>query len=353
MTLRRAYLMVSILGSLLLTGGCAGKLTPDTDSGVIGFGADCSPLQVNVTKGVKDAFATNDYFFVYGAETADATRTAIFDDIQVDKKNSVSWSYTDHTDPVPWNAEATQYDFLGIYGPSDASGITCTPASSNPIMASMRYDSDDQYDLMAACNRRSSVAGVMNTEIVPMEFHHLLSAVSVVVYNDSPEGDVKLYSYHFGNLVIESDVEITQGMSSPSVTWRSDNNEKDNIHHLYEWTSQSGEHDLLLGDYDLLAPGQHSDTGDRWTLLIPQDLNLNLQAPMLTVSYKYGNHVKVDTRINFKIIQTINGDDILEWQGGYKYIYEIHIRYGGGVRVNVITSQWDTEFAGTPGLIIS
>lgn len=337
--------MVSILGSLLLTGGCARKLTQDTAPGVIGFGADCSPLQVSVTKGIKDEFATNDYFFVYGAETANS-RTSIFDDVQVDLKNGGFWSYTDHTDPVPWNDEAAQYDFLGIYGPSDASGITCTPASSNPIMASLHYDSANQYDLMAACNRRASVAGSMNTEKVPMEFHHLLSAVSVVVYNDSPEGNVKLYSYEFRNLVVESDVEITQRTSSPyypSSSWPS-NRVKNISSELFKWMPESGQ---------TLEPDSYSTTSNRWTLMIPQDLNELANAPLLKVSYEYNdNGNTIDTPIPFKNIQTKNGEDILEWQGGYKYIYEIHICFGGGVRVNVITSQWDSEYAGTPGLII-
>ena len=48
------------------------------------------------------------------------------------------------------------------------------------------------------------------------------------------------------------------------------------------------------------------------------------------------------------------GDDtpITSWERGVKYTYEISMRLDGGVLVNVVTTDWDTVEAETPGLLI-
>ena len=57
--------------------------------------------------------------------------------------------------------------------------------------------------------------------------------------------------------------------------------------------------------------------------------------------------------IDLSNITTLGGNKITQWEAGKKYTYNIHIRYGGGITVHVITTEWNEVKAGTPGLIVS
>ena len=58
--------------------------------------------------------------------------------------------------------------------------------------------------------------------------------------------------------------------------------------------------------------------------------------------------------INLEEIHVKNSDSyITSWEPGRKYIYEIHIRLGGGINVTVSVTDWETVPAETPGLTIT
>lgn len=369
-----------LLGVILLAGGCVRRFDPDPapEGESISFRAGSTLLRDDATKGTTPKEADGDVreFLVYGTKTVSGNRSSVFGGVSV-THNSNIWTYS----PVRyWDANASRYEFLGVSGPESVNSSTTSPT----ISATLTYNPiSTQYDLMAACDYRERNAGVldMNSPVV-MVFEHLLSAVSVVVYNDSPMQHISLVSYGFRNLYIRQNVRVTYYWPSPTSEWLDDATKaKDTSNPLLTWIANDVENveDREAGRE--LDPGKHAplytqadaDELDvelneledlNWDMMIPQTLNPLSSAPLLMVKYRlvdYSNDPvpvrtvsePIETPIRLNTIQNSGGEDILEWEKGKKYIYEIHIRYGGGISVTVTTSDWDEVRAGTPGLIIS
>lgn len=335
-----------LLGVILLAGGCVRRLDPAPTPEAISFSAGSTLLRDDATKGANPKEADGDVgnFLVFGTKTISDTPYSVFGGIRVNHTSN-TWSYS----PVRyWDSNAGRYDFLGISGPQSVSGITST---ISPISATLTYNvTDTQYDLMAACDSRVSNAGVLDVSSpVQMDFKHLLSAVSVVVHNDSPQQHVALVSYGFRNLYIQQNVTVTYNLPSPAVNWLDAGKVKDTSNPLLTWTA-NGEQGRELD------PGTRAPLVNElnWDMMIPQALNPGSSAPLLMVKYRLiENPSPIETPIRLSSIKNSSGNEILEWEAGKKYTYEIHIRYGGGISVTVTTTDWDPVSAGTPGLIIS
>lgn len=349
-----------LLGAVLLSEGCVQQLDPAPTPEAISFSAGSTLLRDDATKGANPKEADGDVgnFLVFGTKTISDTPYSVFGGIRVNHTSN-TWSYS----PVRyWDSNAGRYDFLGISGPQSVSGITST---ISPISATLTYNvTDTQYDLMAACDSRVSNAGVLDVSSpVQMDFKHLLSAVSVVVYNDSPQQHVALVSYGFRNLYIQQNVKISYHLPNPTIEWLDAGKVKDTSNPLLTWTA-NGEEGRELDSANTHAPTGTGADNLNWDMMIPQTLNPGSSAPLLMVKYclvDYSDDPEpvrtvsnpIETPIRLSSIKNSSGNEILEWEAGKKYTYEIHIRYGGGINVTVTTTDWDLISAGTPGLIIS
>lgn len=312
-------------------------------------------------------------FWVFGTETISGTPSPVFGGSYVSYNNSLGvWRYS----PLQfWDNNASEYEFLGVSGPASNSSYSFTPS---PLAATFTYSASpasSQYDLMGACDDRvRNAQGLYVGDPVELSFEHLLSAVSVVVYNDSPQQHVLLVGYCFRNLYYRSDVEISYHVSKhPSSLWKDATKVKDTSNPLLGWTPNGTDgrelnpntHAPLYTEEDAAALGEGETLeGLNWDMMIPQTLNPLSMAPLLMVKYclvDYSDDPEpvrtvseaIETPIRLSSIKTSGGEDILDWVKGRKYIYEIHIRYGGGISVTVTTSDWEEIKAGTPGLIIS
>lgn len=330
----RVTFIAAAFACALLSAGCTRVYDPAREQ-EISFRAGSLLLNDAITK---SSFENGGNFYVFGAKTISLTHYPIFTGQTVTYDGS-TWSYS----PARfWDPNASRYDFLAISGPASASGITCNP-SSLPLMATVTYNpTSSQYDLMAACADRTD--GSIGP--VDLEFHHMLSAVSVVVYNDSPSQSITLNSYGFKNLCTQATLTVEQNLNTPEPGW----------------VSPGYDSNVVLGDDNgavLASGGSYYPTSTVTDYMIPQALNLlGSAAPALVIDYSYQEAgdpepTNVVTPIRLQDIKFLGTDQtITSWQPGVRYTYQIHIRMGGGIRVHVITTEWEEVNAETPGLMI-
>ena len=334
--------------SLVIT-GCTMWLDSDLqDQASIGFHAGSALLRDDATKGgvIKEGtrFSGNDNFFVYGSKTnLSETRSTVFGGDNVFLEND-NWDYTPHRF---WDYSSDHYDFLAISGPADATTITCDPSAAGALSAQVAYDPvAAQYDLMAACKRRP----VANHSAAPVDllFHHMLSAVSVVVINDSPTAvPITLNSYRFQNLCTQAIGSVTQDDDTPVFSG--------------VWSQPAYNTNAVLGDAPacILAGGGTRSSGEVVDLMIPQEFGLSLTyIPRLVLDYSYresegAEPTRIVTGVRLEEIEAVNGSGyITKWLPGVRYLYEVHIRLGGGLRVSVSVAPWEEVHAETPGVTI-
>ena len=379
---RVTFLKAAALLCTLLPAGCGGTLGPAPKQDEIRFGAAALLLQdatPPATKSgtIKDAFdqasdvvgaASADHFFVWGRKIVSSVPSAVFTGDKVTLKNLGS-SAVDPSDDVWtytvsrfWDMGASYYDFLAFSG-MPLSAVSCNPASGGSMTATVAYDPTvNQYDILAAFYQRAKgSAPTISTDAVHMPFQHVLSAVSVTIYNDTPSGistpNITLNAYTFRNIVTNSTGTISQdGDALAELTTTS-------------WSSEArnGLSTGVLGDSSgphVLTPSSHYPTTEIWDLMIPQELEpFGNYTPQLYLDYEYthinpytGQQEDVHTAfgIDLEGIHIKNSDDfITSWEPGKKYNYEIHIRLGGGVHVTVNVTDWEEVIAETPGVTIT
>ena len=373
--------MAAVLLTLLLA-GCSKTFDPTPgQNNSICFGAGSvllrdatSPATKSGT--IKDTFdqasddvgvAAADSFFVWGRKIVSAVPSAVFAGDKVTLKNLGSnasdpsddvWTYTNSRF---WDTGASYYDFLAFSG-APLSAVSCNPALGGSLTATVAYDPTvNQYDILAAFYQRAKGnAATISTSTVHMPFQHVLSAVSVTIYNDTPNistPDITLNAYTFRNIVTNSTGTISQdGNALAELTTTT-------------WSSQAhnGLSTGVLGDSSgphVITPSAHYPTTVLWDLMIPQDLEpFGNYTPQLYLDYEY-THVNPYTSleedvhaafgINLEEIHVKNSDDfITSWEPGKKYTYEIHIRLGGGVNVTVNVTDWEEVIAETTGVTIT
>lgn len=361
------------LGTLLLLAGCSKTSYDPTPGGAISFSAGSALLRDDaVTKGgtMKTAFdqtsdevgdASADKFFVWGAKTISATKYTVFNGDAVTLKNlgtdtSAGNPYDDVWTYSPkrfWDSNASQYDFIAISGISSSAGVECDPSVSGHMSANFAYSPlSAQSDILAAGYQRKNGS----TAPVHFEFEHVLSAVSVVVYNDSPEIVVTLNSYGFKNICTAATGTIQQSGNGLNTLG------------IGNWVNPGYTNTTVLGSDPEpnvnIAVSGHYPTTEVTDLMIPQSLEpTNDRVPQLVLDYQYDEedpldpsstiHNDVVTPIRLETIKIRGSENtITKWMPGKKYNYEIHVRMGGGIRVTVTTTEWQVVPAETPGLTI-
>ena len=343
----RVMLLAAAIVGTLLTAGCY-EVNDSSREQAICFRAGSPLLNDADTKTAdpKTAFTSGDAFYVIGAKTVSGQLQAVFGAVnapQLVSFNGTNWTYSP---TKSWDTQASSYGFLAIARPSDATGtIYCDP-SSFPFAASVAYDPTvRQYDLMVACDERTDPQQFKSEIPVHLQFYHTLSAVSVVVYNDSPIQDIVLNSYGFRNLYTTATLTVEHFEETPVSSWMVTRFDNSTV------LGQETNHTIAGGGTN------HYPTTLAYDLMIPQDLDpvnpANRPKLVLDYSYNDGQNHRVETSINLRDIVMRGSDQpITSWQQGVKYNYEIHIRYGGGIRVHVVTTPWEEVNAETPGLLI-
>lgn len=361
MSLRIIHIATALTGCILLAAGCirTGALDPavttdppppgpGTAEAPISFTARTLLLRDDATKGgtpkTDTYFSEGDRLTVYGWHQA-AQELITFGTASPVTFGSGGTSCT--YAPLKqwdWQGDDDYYDFLALYlGNADR---TVTPPGSAPLSAVVSYNAAQAYDLMAASYHRN----VKETTPVALQFKHLLCAVRVIVTNsadskkDGEPFPFTLNYYKYSYLWTEGSVRIT-GTTQDFDT---------------EYTLTTRSTEPGLGDTPeggkKLDPGEKSSDAV-WDLMLPQSVDpLSTQyLPALVINYTYeenGSPVTKTTRLPLRDILTRDNKKIPEWEAGRKYTYEIEIRLGGGILVHVITSDWETVQAETPGLMI-
>ncbi len=363
---RVTFIFVAVFGILLLA-GCSKTFGPvPGHDGAIRFGTGSMLLmddarQRSLTRAAefKDAFGMNDQFLVWGSKTISGSKYAVFTGQSV-SLTSLGANDTDPTDDVweysPlrfWDSNASRYDFLAVSGASSSGDVICSPAASGHLTATVTHNVlQSQSDLMAAGGQRTGGS----TEKVDFAFEHILSAVSVVIYNDSPLISVTLNSCKFRNVcVLAMGVVELEGNSLAEMT-------------SSDWTAVAYESNHIMGfainGGTTMTRKTHYPTTEVWDLMIPQSLApYQTHTPQLFLDYEYDqenpvsglvehNHQRFPINLEDILVKNTTESYITSWEPGKKYNYEIHIRLGGGVNVNVSVTDWEEVLAETPGITL-
>lgn len=296
---------------------------------------------------LKDEFAEDDVIKVYG----DRNGTSVFNGQSV-TRGATSWSY----EPLKywnWTGDTDKYCFLAVY---PGSATVNAEAYNNHISERVVYDytpgeSSDQYDLMMAGAIRNFTDPERNAA-VQLVFKHMTSAVKVTFTNKSTAKNVTINSYKFKYLSTSGTAHtfINAEGSAYSVIQHWDEVENgfstaDNV---------NGHSDLsqLLAAYS--GSGSYPSYEGTADLFVPQDLNFDENYPAtLVVKYTPQDSSEKTAEIILKdALDSHEAAFTSQWQMGNKYTYNITFNFDGGIVVTVITSDWDTIEAETPGLLL-
>ena len=342
--------IAAVLLTLLLA-GCSKTFDPTPgQNNSICFGAGSMLLRDDepTRAGLKESFEATDTFIVYGDRTLSGVTSTLFDGVTVTAYGGpVIWRYSPVKSWV-WTSTSDHYDFVAI---SPAGRQTSRMDIPGNLAVSTHIDitrAADNCDLLGATYRRNgNVSNPQDT--VRLSFMHLTSAVEVVVSNSSSTNSVSLDSVKFRNLMVCGDAKMTSDLyNNPSPSWINT-----------ERNSQSVRGTGWTGDDASIAAG---DTLRKpIDFMIPQRLDqavgsggLEANMPRLIIKYTpQGQSQKEAEKVLKDIVSDADGvTPITSWVMGKKYTYYISMRLDGGVLVRVVTTDWETIDAETPGLLI-
>ena len=357
MSLRIIRIAAALAGCVLLMVGCIrrSELTPDPEPTVtpVRFSGRSLLIQDDATKGsplkTGTAFSnTDDPIAVFGWHAEGSGEKWVFDNQSVTIVGNLVGEYT----PVrvwAWQDTVTDYyDFLATYPyRANLSYTKSVDTATQTTAVQVDYNAKEaQYDLMSAgTRRRISANPADNTADVPLVFSHQLCAIQVVIHNDSESKPFTLNYVQFKLLMVSGTLQLQLKDDIFTSNWLSTGRDLEGA--LFPVTPATAI--ASGGTYDVPATGQYN-------LLPPQALNPLGTVPALELSFTYKDLLDADHTESPSIpLQTIkDGSDtpITSWEAGHKYVYHIYIRVDGGVRVNVITTDWDPVDARTPGIMI-
>lgn len=365
MHMRISYMFAALLiaSGVVFSGGCTRTYMLEMSDADICFGAGVIALDEG-TKGVLDANLIESTTFTNPSTIAVSAwhkngAEQIFDN-QAVSYDGTDWSYTPKK---KWHwAEATDYyDFLAVAVRDKISIDQPTPSgkvrpvsnvSDNVLSLSVPYDAiSAQYDLLMAGTRRrarnNADPSYDPSETVQLTFRHALCAVKVKFIKDAGSADFSVNSFAFKDLLVSGTVSAAVTGTPAYFTFSLSGESRDKSasgRFGADWDpAKSSGTDFTAGVYD---PGFYD-------LLLPQDLDPSGDSPELIVKVTDGASTQRTYDLTLKDIPVKNSTEcITRWEPGRKYVYEIHVLYGGGVQVNVTTTPWETVYAHTPGLII-
>lgn len=347
--------------ALMLEGGCirTDDLTPDEGT-PIAFSAGHKLLRDDVTtKSTTDDFTINgESFVVFGEKvTASETHTTVFNGVAVShtyqQNVTDEWGYT-----IPrfwaWTSQSDRYDFVAVYYYNSGIPSRLTPVKENtegPLTVAIPYSYDsedvsepygggDKEDILAATYRRTGSDWAGRFDRVPLEFHHMGSAVAVTVVNTSSDAVVTVTSIYYQNLVVSATAKVSfNNFGETSMRWANPRPCELNV----------GVRKLSRNPATAIQP-QTSYTGE-YQIMIPQDLNT--YGAELYLTYKKDGGIETTTpAIPLASIKQDDGTAITSWEIGYKYTYIVSLRLDGGLLVMVTTTPWDPVQGETPGILI-
>ena len=348
--LNRVTFITAAIASALLSAGCAKTYDPAPERNAIRFEAGSMLLNDDATKaGLKNEFTENDNFAVFGNRMISNVQSTVFGGTN---GVTVTYGYDGGASPTLvwtysperfwyWESTGDYYDFVAMSPSGKGSVKMGIPGN---LAVSTHFDiSSDNYDLMgAAFRRRGNVSNPSST--VPLNFVHLTSAVRINIINNSETQSVTIDSYCFRNLMVVGDTKVTLDlMGSAAYSWiNTERNTSDVRQTTVDESLDAG--DSYAGDYDFMVPQRLDQAVGSG--------GLEANMPKLFLYYTMDS-VQHGAEISLKDICP-RGDDtpITSWERGVKYTYEISMRLDGGVLVNVVTTDWDTVEAETPGLLI-
>ncbi len=335
--------IAAAVAGVLLIAGCTERLDPAQEGTPISFSAESLLLRDDATKSgspkTGTSFENNDAIAVFGWHKAASELIAFGSTTGGVMYNGSSWSYSP-IESWQWQGSTDYYDFLAIY-PWISESAPAGTYSSSKLRATVTYDpTSSQYDLMTASRRRLATE-TNPTSIVPLTFTHRMAAVKVVVKNDTGGQTFRLDACHFRSLIISATAtsEFKDGVFNFS--WSN--------------TVRSGS-DLLGSEPNVDLAASKSSELD-YDLMIPQELDPLGSSPSMVLTYspKTGSSYETAVSTVIPLSQiTVQGSStpIDEWVAGTIYTYNITIRIGGGVVVNVTTTPWEDVEAETPGIML-
>ncbi len=327
------------LTTTLLLAGCVARLDPAQDEAPIGFSAGSTLLRDDDVKSgtVRGGgnFVTYDKIAVYGWHNASSSSLVFGSVDPVELGSSGNWSYS----PLcfwQWQGSSDYYDFMALYPNDLGQSITY-----NPMKANFTYDPTvNQFDFMTASFRR--VASDSNPyDAVPLSFSHRLAAVRVRVSNPEGGKEFKLESCRFTYLIVRATASVTYRNESLSTAWAN--------------KVRSGS--ALLGSDPEASLAPETSLTLEPDLMIPQRLDPLGYTPALVLTYRpkdgdtYGATITSTVPLK-SVLKQDHSTPLDEWVAGVSYVYQIVIRIGGGVSVQVMTTPWDVVEAETPGILI-
>ena len=349
--LNRIIRIAAAACTLLIWTGCVRTLGPAEQDGAIRFTAGSPLLREDATKGgtPKDGttFTTNDAFLAWAWHDAANQHLSFGTTTAITLGANGTWDYAPHQF-WNWRTGDDFYDFLGVYPAGKDISHTAATIQNKLLKAAVEYDAtDDQFDFMAAGLRRND----KSIGTVDLTFQHMLCAVSVKVKNSANSVNsggypltITLKSCKFVNLVTTSSVSVTfTGTALES-----------NLGTGGRTTT------AVLGPTieanTTLAPGSSYPTTTEWDIMVPQDLDTEgteYLPPCLEIVYDTDEATDVTQTLDLMTIKDrTNNEPITEWHAGIKYSYEIELRLGVGIIVNVTTTPWEIIEAETPGLML-
>ena len=356
MSYRIIRIAITFAAALFIMEGCLrtiDELTPHPDNSADVIKFEVEPLMFindDATKAqLKEGteFSTNDIISVYGRHHTTSDDELIFNSVDVTKGSS-GWSYA----PVQswnWQSGSDYYDFIAVY-PNSAASSRMNISGNIAVKTDFNMASDN-YDLLCAAIRRSGNESNRG-RVVPFSFQHMLSAVKVVIINDSDNTNFTVNSISFKNLVVSGSMKTTlNALGEPDFMWINTERSSGTVR---SWAPGS----LVYANNN---EGPHSyEKANPYDLMIPGPLNVSVDGsnnddkmPQLNIQYTPTGGVLHDVPpIILKDIEREDHTLITSWSPATKYAYYITIRTDGGVLVNVITTEWNTVNAETPGLLI-
>ena len=369
---RKLIRMWMMLGALLLAGSCDRIPASQEDDGTsIGFVAEVTLTQEAGTKSstlnTASTFADGEEFRVYGRRHGEGRNTRVLGN----EGSLVTWDETHDkwvyspTSYWYWVNQSNYYDFLAVYPDPDGDSERMTDGAGNDIPGNLAIQMPYSItlngsgvlqpgtDLLMAGTRRTGANAATRTDKVPLTFQHVLSAVKVVVTNESDAKTLTLNSIKFDNLIHSAKAKVTiDATGLPEFSWIDTQRKSDEVT-VYTNTSDpaltTSSRTFDPATYDLLIPADLTVAIDG--SLNPDDDKL----PHLIVNFTPDGESALERSIVLTDVQKsryATDEPLLEWEPGLKYTYNISIRVDGGVRVTVITTEWEDITAETPGLLI-
>ncbi len=350
MYLRIHHIVFVFTITALFVPGCTKQRDLDVDGGEIRFSASSVQLVEETKSGVtsldhRTEFNEHDVIKVFAWHNEEGQ---IFTGEPVELTDATNHVWT-YSPKKRWNwTDNDWYDFLAV--PSTISGAVSTaPTSSSAFCLSVHYDPRvSQQDLLMAGTRRR-VTDENPSDVVQLDFQHMLSAIKVIFYRDSGSQKFVITSFGFDDLIVSADILGYWDEFAKMFTFRTDNRERTH-------QKQFGEDRNYAKPW--LEPAKYVDTYDCgfYDLLIPQNLETD-DSPSLVVTFRDDvtgvyNEYTPDPIPLKDIVNKSTGAPISQWEPGHVYVYEVHIMLNGGVLVNVITTKWEDIPAQTPGLMI-